>query len=178
MLQSSITSVSPHLPQTHVGRGAFLQFSPIILNEEYRKIWSIFNDDFICITKNGKVINNNIYRIGGRNTPNLEKDNYFSVIKYLENQKGYLEGRWCIFNKNGLEKVEFAQFKIPYLVKNSCIYSIDSNYYNIETGEHYCYSSTSIESKDFLFLESRFAKDKSVGIMKIDKKTGDWELFP
>lgn len=122
------------------------------------------------------------------NNPKPEKDNYFRLIKYVEafysneiksaKDPKHLEDRWCIIDKNGVEKVEFEPYKYPYLVKDSCIYSIDKKYYNIETGEYYCSASSSMESSDFLFLENRFDQDKSKrGILKICKKTGKYELF-
>ena len=84
-------------------------------------------------------------------------------------------------NNNGNEKVEFKQFEHGYLVKNSCIYKINSNYYNIETGEYYGNSSTSMESEDFLFLDNEYTHknlDKAkLGVLKINKKDGTWEVF-
>ena len=86
--------------------------------------------------------------------------------------------RYCILDKEGNEKVVFGRFKSPYLVKNSQIYSIDGNYYNIETGEFYGNPSTNMESSEFLFLDNRFDKDSTKrGIMKVNKKDGIWELF-
>jgi hypothetical protein len=36
-----------------------------------------------------------------------------------------------------------------------------------------------MQSKEFLFLENAYDDDKSRrGVMKIDKKSGTWELFP
>ena len=169
-----------------------LQLSPISINLDYCLKWNINTTlkDFVCLTKNGKLISNSLYRVGGMGTPNLQKDNYFMIIKHveamypdditkIEKNKPHLEGRWCIIDKNGIEKIEFEQFKSPYLVKDSCIYSIDSNYYNIETGEFYCRAYGSMASADYLFLDNKFAEDKSkCGVMKINKKDGTWELFP
>ncbi len=166
-----------------------LQLSPITINEDYRKKWNIHENDFVCLTKNGKLISNSLYRVGGLCTPNLKKDDYFMLIKHVEafysdsitkekSKKPHLEGRWCIINKNGIEKKEFEHFKTPYLVTDSCIYSIDDNYYNIETAEFYGSSYSSIKSTDFIFLDTRYDKDKSkCGVMKINKKDGTWELF-
>ena len=177
-----------------------LQLSKISVNEEYAKKWNVDLNDFVCLTKNGELISNNLYRIGGLNNPNLEKDKYFMLIKHveaiydfdfikkcypnkskkeLEIERNHLDGLWCINDKNGIEKVECKKFSSPYLVKNSCIYSIDRNYYNIETGQLYCQAYTSVQSKDFLFLENSFDADKSKrGVMKINKKDGSYELFP
>lgn len=167
-----------------------LQFSELIIREDYREKWNVYRNDFICLTKNGQLIRNTLYRIGGINTPNLSTDKYFMLLKYVEafypdditdvaKRKPHLSGRWCILDKEGNEKVEFEPFSSPYLVKGSQIYSIRDKYYNIETGEFYCDAGSSMQSKDFLFLENRWDKNESKrGIMKINKHNGKWELFP
>lgn len=191
-------AVQPHLHKADVGSSA-LQLSSIQVNQDYLNEWNNNSNDFVCLTKNGELLRPTLYRIGGLNNPQLGKDKYFMLLKYveaiydydfikkcypnknrkeLELQRKHLESRWCIIDKNGVEKKEFDQFKNPYLIKDSCIYSIDSNYYNIETGEHYGYSSSSFHSKEFLFLDNRFDKDKSkCGVMKINKKDGSYEVF-
>lgn len=180
------------IPALVIGGGSnLLQFSKITINEDYCKKWNIHLNDFICLTRNGKLVRNTLYRIGGLNTPKLNEDDYFMLIKHVEalypkdimkmsksKDAKHLEGRWCILDKNGNEKIEFKQFEIPYLLNDSCIYSVNENYYNIETGEHYCSATTSIQSNDYLFLDNRFDKDKSkCGVIKINKKNGSWELF-
>lgn len=174
-----------------------LQLSKIIINEDYRKEWNIKNEDFVCLTKNGELVSNSLYRVGGMGA-DIKKD-YFLLLKYVEaicdfkfvrecykdksNKevellRKHLKGCWCIIDKNGIEKKQFDQFDSPYIVSDSCIYSFKSNYYNIETGEFYCYASSAIKSADYLFLENAYGKDESRrGVMKINKKDGSWELF-
>jgi hypothetical protein len=188
--------LQPHLHKADVGSSA-LQLSPIQVNEEYCKEWNERMTDFVVLTKNGELISNSLYRVGGFGAD--IKQDYFMLLKYveavykmdflkrcypnknnkeLELQKKHLEGRWCIIDKNGVEKKEFDQFKNPYIKKGSCLYSVDSNYYNIETGEFYCNSSKSMESSEFLFLENPYDKDLSKkGVMKINKKDGSWSVF-
>lgn len=182
-----ITAIAP-IPQ--MVNGAALEFSYISLREDYRKKWNEHMKDFICLTKNGELVRPTLYRIGGIGTPELGKDDYFMLLKHVEafyedsitkisKDKPHLESRWCILDKNGDEKVEFKPFASPYLVKDSVIYSLNQKYHNIETGELYCTSYTSMTSGEFVFLENRFDKDTSKrGVMKIHKKTGAWELFP
>jgi hypothetical protein len=182
--------------KTNVGNGE-LQLSPIQLNVEYSKEWNERMGDFVCLTKNGELISNSLYRVGGFGGD--IKQDYFMLLKYveaiydydfikkcypeksrkeLELQRKHLEGRWCILDKNGVEKKEFDQFKNPYITKGTCIYSVQSNYYNIETDEFYCYSSKYMESSEFIFLENSYDKDLSKrGVMKINKKDGTWSLF-
>jgi len=174
-----------------------LQLSPIQVNEDYCKEWNERMTDFVVLTKNGELISNSLYRVGGFGGD--IKQDYFMLLKYVEAvyemdflkmchptksdkelqlKKKHLEGHWCILDKNGIEKKEFDQFKNPYIKKGSCIYSVDRNYYNIETDEFYCSSSNCMESSEFLFLENPYDKDLSKkGVMKINKKDGTWSVF-
>lgn len=166
-----------------------LALSPITIREDYRSKWNINSNDFVCLTRDGEAIRPTLYRVGGLNTPKPGKDRYFMLLKHVEasyddsitkdtKRKKHLESRWCILDKEGNEKVEFKAFDSPYLVKDSCIYSINSRYYNIETGELYCYASTSMTTSEFLFLDNRYDEDKSKrGVMKISLADGTWELF-
>lgn len=165
-----------------------LQLSPITINEDYRKKWNIHEHDYVCLTKGGELISNALYRVGGFGGDITKK--YFMLLKYVEafysdsittdkKRKPHLEGRWCILDNDGVEKKEFDHFKTPHIEKDSCIYSVEQKYYNIETGEFYCRSSSSISSGNYLFLENAYDDDKSKrGVMKINKKDGTWELFP
>ncbi len=167
-----------------------LQLSPLKLHDDYCKKWNVTGSlqDFLCLTRNGQMIRDTIYRkgmMGGDIT-----QDYFLLLKYVEAfyddtittdklRKPHLESRWCILDKNGIERKEFKAFDSPYLVSKSLIYSIDSKYFNIETGELYCYASTSMTSMEYLFLLNQFDKDESKrGVMKINKKDGSYELFP
>lgn len=188
--------LKPCLHKEDVGCSA-LQLSPIQVNEEYCKEWNERMTDFVVLTKNGELISNSLYRVGGFGGD--IKQDYFMLLKYveavydmdflkrcypnksikqLELEKKHLEGCWCILDKNGVEKKVFDHFKTPYIIKGSCIYSLDSNYYNIETGEFYCNSYKSMESSEFLFLENPYDKTLSKkGVMKINKKDGSWSVF-
>jgi len=163
-----------------------LQLRPIEMTESYRKKWNIYGEDYVCLFKNGKSINNSVYRVGGFGG-DIEKD-YFLLLKYVEayysdtitkkkSEKRHLEGRWCIIDKNGIEKVVFESFKTPYL-EGGVIYSVDQKYYNIETGEFYCTSYSSMKSKQYLFLNNQFDDDEAKrGVMKINMEDGTYELF-
>ncbi len=166
-----------------------LQLSPITINEDYRKKWRIHENDFVGLSKNGELISSFLYRVGGIGDSDIKNKDYFMLIKYVEafysdditkdkKQKPHLEGRWCIIDKNGIEKVEFPSHKHGYIIKNSCLYSCDSNYYNIETGEFYGRAYASMESAEYVFLDNRFNDDKQKkGVMKINKKDGTWFVF-
>lgn len=174
-----------------------LKLSPLELNQEYAKEWNERMTDFVVLTKNGELISNSIYRVGGFNA-DLKQD-YFMLLKYVEAvyemdflkkcypnrsnkelklQRKHLKGCWCILDKNGVEKKVFGQYENPYLEKSSCIYSINSNYYNVETGYFYCNSAKSMDSSEYIFVENNYDKDLSKkGIMKINKKDGSWTVF-
>lgn len=166
-----------------------LALATCVLNAEYRKQWNVDQNDFVVLTMNGQLINDSIYTTG-LFRPNFVKDKYSVLIKhaetyyeepisYCKGKYGHLEGRCCIIDQLGNEKVELDQFQTPYIVHDSCIYSVDNNYYNIETGELYCAANGSMSSNEFLFLWNRFGKDKSrLGVMKIEKSTGKYEIFP
>jgi len=175
--------------------GSGLQYSKIDINADYRAKWNIHENDFICLTRNGELVGTTLYRIGGMGDSKPNPNGYFMLLKHVEafydksildsqKKRGakvdpkYLESKWCILDKNGNEKYVQDSFRSPYLVKNSCIFSVDSKYYNIETKEFYCDTSKSIESEDYLFLENRYDKDKSRrGVMMINKLDGTWKLF-
>lgn len=172
-----------------------LMFSHIDLDEKYAKEWNTHNSDFFLLSKNGEPIRNTLYRKGGLSNIKLGVNKYFILLKYSEaiyskefmaKIKGrssetakHLQSSWVILDYLGNERLEIKDnLEYPYLVDNSCIYSIGQRYYNIETGEFYCRSSESMHSSDFLFLNNQFDDDKSRrGVMKIDLKTGLWELF-
>jgi hypothetical protein len=189
-------TIQPYNNKSDAGSNV-LQLSPIQVNQDYLNEWNNNCNDFVCLTKNGELISKSLYRVGGFGGD--IKQDYFMLLKYveviydydfikkcypnksrkeLELLRKHLEGRWCIIDKNGIEKKEFSKFKNPYIEKGSCIYSIDNNYYNIETGEFYCNSTKSMKSSEFLFLENPYDKDLSKkGVMKINKKDGSWSLF-
>lgn len=179
-----------------------LQLSKINLNEDYRKKFNVHEIDFVCLTRNGELVNNSLYRVGGlsRNVK-INECNYFMLLKYeedmyeydfikkcypnlknkeIESRRPYLKSKYCILDKNGVEKVVFEDtFFHPHLFKNSCIYSYNRNFYNIETGELYCNSNNYIESTDYLFIKNTYDEtDKSKeGVMKINKKDGKFVVF-
>lgn len=169
-----------------------LQLCPAVLGEDYRKKWNIRERDFVCLYKDGAPVSSSLYRVGGMGNSNPGEGRYFMLLKYVEayypenimlmcdnKDPKHLSGRWCILDKNGVEKVVFEAHASPYFVKNSCIYHLNNNYYNIETGECYCQSYNNMESADFLFLNNAFDKDKSKrGVMQINKQDGSWTLFP
>lgn len=161
-----------------------LQLVRVEISEDYRKKWNIHQNDFRHLYNNGNLLRGTLYRTGGFWVKeNINKD-YFLLLKYTEDiyddsitkdiiDKLYLNGQWCIIDKNGNERVVFKKFENPYLVKDSILYSIESKYYNIETGEFYGYCYNSMQSKDSLFLDS----SEKCGVLKINKKDGSYEVF-
>ncbi len=177
---------------TNVSNDNTLQLSPIRVNADYLNKWNESCSDFLLLTRNGEPLRDTLYRVGGLGTTDIKGKDYFMLLKYVESyyegivlkhchnkDPKHLAGVWCIIDKNGVEKVVFDKYKHPYLIKDSLIYSIDQKYYNIETGELYCYSSSSMETDEFLFLNNQFDDDKSMrGVFMINKKDGSFDLFP
>ena len=173
----------------NIGDGT-LELNHIKIDLEYREKWNIRCKDFILLAKNGKAIRDTLYRLGSLG--GKTNGSYFMLIKQVEafydekilkmassKNPNHLENRWCILDKNGNEKFVADRFDSPYLIDNSCIYSIDNNYYNVETGELYCNVHSSVESDEFLFLENNYDKDISKrGVMKINKKDGSYIIYP
>lgn len=162
------------------------------LSEEYKMKFNCNHiNNFFKLKIDGEIKNNSIYRLGGFNSfDRVYNDKYFMLLKYTEakyddnittnpKKKLHLNGNWCILNNKGCElKVFENSLNLPYLVNNTPIYSINSKYYNAETDEFYCYSSHRLNSSEYIFLENKFDNDKSKrGVMKINKLTGEVELF-
>ena len=189
-----------HLLQTDVS-GSALHLNKIDVNSDYLKEWNNNSNDFVVLTKNGEILRNTLYRIGGINNPKVGVDKYFMLIKHTEEfytwdfikqcypkmskkeqekHLKHLKSEWVIIDYKGDEKVvQRNSLDYMYLVSpNSCIYSVKNNYYNIETGFHYGYSSSSMKSSEFLFLDNRFEKDETKkGVMKINLQDGSWSMF-
>ena len=49
-----------------------LQITPIQINEDYAKKWNERLRDFVCITKNGELLNPTLYRVGGIGTNKIK----------------------------------------------------------------------------------------------------------
>jgi len=187
MSKSSNILVHTTADAESLGGGKF-ELSPITVNSDYlKKFNSTHYGSFICLTRDGVLVRETLYRKGGFG--GKMNDGYIMLLKYVEayyddlitkkkDEKPHLEGRWCILDENGVEKVECKQFANPYHT-GGIVYSLDSNYYNIETGELYCRSYSCMTSNDFIFLDNAYDKDTSKrGIMKINKLDGSFELFP
>jgi hypothetical protein len=163
-----------------------IEFKPVIIDEDYRKKWNIHNRDFIQLYKDGVKISDTFYRIGGIGGD--WTDGYIMLLKYVEayyddvvtkdkKQKPHLENQWCILNEDGIEKVNFNRFEDPYL-KGGVIYSCGSKYYNIETGEYYGESYNCMHTKDYIFINNAYDKDKTKrGILRIHKFNGAVKLY-
>jgi hypothetical protein len=158
-----------------------IQLSRIEVREDYLKQWNELSRDFVLITKDEKPLRETLYRVGGMGGSLKDGEKYFMLLKYVEafyedtittdpKRKPHLKGIWCILDKQGNEKVEFKQFGSPYLT-GGCVYSINSDYYNIETGELYGHAYHSFSSSEYIFLHT------ADGVVKINKKDGSKEVF-
>ena len=71
-------SVRPFFAKPHVGSSA-LQLSNIQVNEEYCKKWNERMTDFVVLTKDGELVSNSLYRVGGMGGKPDGK-NYFLLL--------------------------------------------------------------------------------------------------
>lgn len=162
---------------------------PVTVCPKYLKKWNAeHTNDFVHLYVNGKKVSDTLYRIGGFGA---KFDNqYFMLLKQVEDKyndlitkdkkrKKHLADRWCIIDNNGKEIKVFRKFASPYIF--GVVYSLNNHYFNIETGEQYdgglgVYSTLSTEK--YLFLDNNYDKDVSKrGVIKIDKRTGEYEVF-
>jgi hypothetical protein len=176
-----------------------IQFIKTELSPEYREKWNVNrageNTFYHLCDSEGNKLNYFLYRLGwmsGDNKPDSfkVKHGYIMAMKQIESlypetitkvrvEQRHLADCWCIINIDGIEKVLFKSHEIPYL-SGGIIYSLNNNYYNIETGEFYCHASTSFRTKDFLFLNN-FYDSKNPdrqGVMKLNIWDGTFEIFP
>ena len=61
-----------------------IQIISIKINEDYAKKWNVHLRDFVCITKNNKLLTLTLYRIGGIRTNKIKGKKYFMLLKYVE----------------------------------------------------------------------------------------------
>jgi hypothetical protein len=123
--------------------------------------------------KNDRIISNQLFRIGGLGGE--FKDGFCKLINYTK-EDGYY-GKHCIINNKG--KIVFIQknsLDYPYHV-GGIIAKLNSEYFNLNTGELIVSGDSSIESKDYLFVDNRYKKEFEEGVYKIDKRTGQVEYF-
>jgi hypothetical protein len=165
-----------------------IELFEIELKDKYAKKWNEHSTDFVHLYVNGKKVSNTLYRIGGFGVKLNE--HYFMLLKYTEafyskdilkmsktKAPKHLKGEWCIIDNNGTEKVNFKQYDSPYL-QGGVIYYLDGKYYNIETGYLYCRTSSSMNSKNYLFLNDEYNNDETkCGVMQINKEDGTWILI-
>lgn len=174
--------------------GGPLVLCPVTVNAAYAKEWDATLGDFLLLTRNGEVLRDTLYRVGGMGTKDVAGKPYFILLKHIESfypadiirmsRSGRKDGKHlashaCILDHLGNERVVCNQFAYPYLVKNSAIYSIEGDYSNIETGENYGKPSKTMETTEYLFLDFPYHKDEARrGVLKINKKNNASELFP
>lgn len=131
--------------------------------------------------KGDEKLSDAFFRKGGM--CNGFKDGYCSLIEYVPNdRKG--GSTHVIINTDGEVVLEEEGLKTPYHVKG-IIGSLDSVFYNLETGEIIAKGNT-INSENFLFVENRYnwdyetkkiGKEIPLGVYKICYKTGEVEHF-
>ncbi len=174
-----------------------IELVPFKLSKEYAEEWNERMTDFVVLFKDGVRVNDSIYRVGGIGVKPEYNENYFMLLKYVEayypvhimkmssdrDQKltfrnKHLSGVWCILDKECNEKyVSSDGYESVYLIRNSCLYSIDGTYYNIETKECYGRLNPTIGSSEYIFGERTNFKERSHEVIQINKKTGEYTIY-
>ena len=163
-------------------------FKHVTLDEEFRKKWNERSlDDFYYMYINDKKVSNILYRMGGMFNVNYN-EKYIIILQHtkafyddsittkIEN-KPHLESHWCIIDKQkGHIKKIFKQFDSPYLI-GGVVYSINNEYYNIETGKLYCRAYNSFKTENYILLDKYNDSENQKGVMKINKNTGEFEMI-
>lgn len=166
-----------------------LRLCSVTISPEYAKKWNALEKDFVVLVKNGVLLRNTLYRLGGIGKRPDDK-NYFMLLKYTEatyslsemkeynlTHNIYLKSSWCILDKDGNEKVNLDSFQSPYIY--GCLYVSNNEWFNIETNEKICSAYRSIESEKYIFLDNNFDSDKSKrGVLQVSKEDGSVILHP
>jgi hypothetical protein len=154
-----------------------VNFNSIKVNEDYRKKWNLYCNDFVVIaTKDGELISNTLYRKGGMWDNPTTDTKYVLIIKHVENKRTkQLDYFRCIVDENGNEKVVFKpSLDYPYLIEKTCLYTLKGCIFHIETNTLITKEDSVMHSDEFLFVENKYDDDKNKrGVWKICKKTGN-----
>lgn len=158
---------------------------PIDVDSEIVKQFNLHQNDYkVFVDESNNLISNTLYRIGVISLYNPD-NKYNLLLKHIFDETNkHLFSRWCIVNQYGEEKYVHHEnrLKTPRIIANSCIYRIEDEYYNIETGYHYGYASKSVENNEILILDlkshwSNKEKNLQEGLFKINKETGIGEYM-
>lgn len=166
-----------------------LRLCSVTISPEYAKKWNALEKDFVVLVKNGVLLRNTLYRLGGIGK-RPDNKSYFLLLKYKEathssedmekykfTHRNYLQGSWCILDKDGNEKVNMSDFKSPCIY--GCLYVESNNCYKIETNERICSAHNSMESEKYLFVDNNYDSDKSKrGVLQVNKEDGSIILHP
>jgi len=171
-------------------------FREVILTDEYMKEWNISNQNhkfgMLYSPRNGKL-SNEIFRIGGLSTFKsdekymqllLQVESFYSdeimkmskIHKVKETTNKHLSNTTVIVDANGEIKASFNSLSYPNLI-GGILYIQDGKCYNIETEEMICNVCSSAESKEYIFIEDRYNKEKTKrGVYQIQLETGNYIL--
>jgi len=125
-----------------------LHLCSVTISPEYAKKWDASEKDFVVLVKDGVLLRNTLYRLGGIGK-RPDNKSYFLLLKYTEaihstedmkkykfTHRNHLQSGWCILDKDGNEKVNMSDFQAPYIY--GCLYVESNNWYKIETNEKIC----------------------------------------
>ena len=170
-----------------------LVFQLVTLDKDYKKKWNVINsaDDFGIIMRNGNIVNDKLFRIGGLTTL-IEGEQYISLLlqkesfyskKIMDMAKSsgtanHLDSQTTFLNNNGEIVITFDKSLTYPRIVGGCIYSMDNSYYNIKTKEFICRGYDSMKTKDFLFVNNRYDNDVARrGVFQINIHNGTYVIY-
>jgi hypothetical protein len=143
-------------------------------------------DRYGLLYRNDIQLSDHIFRIGGmsngfNNKPYTMLIDYGVITSKLTDCKDIKSfGDHCIIDINAV--IVFRSTNIidhPYYLQG-VIAVCNNKYYNLLTGKLILEGSTTIKSKNYLFVEhsySGYNKELPLGVYKIDWNTGEYEYF-
>lgn len=152
----------------HLGHGITLELDKTIEKNQQR---------YSKLYKNGVLLSNDFFRLGGMSY-GFEKKPYCMLIVY-RNIHNETWGNHCIIDKDGKIVLEADEYDSNFYYFKGVIASKKGVVYNLLSGQPIVKSTKMFESSDFYFIEHNYDYEKKypLGVYKINKNTGEYEIF-
>lgn len=154
----------------HLGHGLYLLFDSSLENNTSRYSHLVREDN--------TRISETYFRLGGLSYGFKGKP-YCQLIVYPEYPKGTW-GLHCIIDKNGKIVLQSdSDFDSSLYYHDGVIASKKDKIYNLLTGEVIVTGDIKIKSTEFYFVEHNYDYENKyqLGVYKINKNTGEYEIF-
>jgi len=147
--------------------------------------------DYSFLFKDGVKVSDKVFRKGGISNGYKKGDyanlivyhNFFSKRVKTEYKHSRSYGKHCLVDLNGkIVLEENGLNKHPHYIKG-VIAHMGDGYYDLRTSELIIMGDSSVESKEYLFVQKKYdfewygGKEKALGVYKICFETGEVEHF-